>query len=215
MNTSAHMRGDVGFAHLSLLLLAFPALFHPSPSLAGSRWASPCCCDLSAGRGIRSLVHLDHPCSFSTGTWLEPLCFSVWAWTSSASCQLAGRSAASWPAPLQPLRLNFAFSFFYFIFFPFLSPLSYPPRLWKSSSDFPGLLNGEKAEGTLAPSPTSAFPVLLGLETPQEGGDGVSSQLHHPHGLRAAPMPPSLPQGRGKKVASSYPTQTCIPCVDV
>lgn len=73
----------------------------------------------------------------------------------------------------------------------------------------------EKAEGTLAPSPTSAFPVLLGLETPQEGGDGVSSQLHHPHGLRAAPMPPSLPQGRGKKVASSYPTQTCIPCVDV
>lgn len=144
MNTSAHMRGDVGFAHLSLLLLAFPALFHPSPSLAGSRRASPCRCDLSAGRGIRSLVHLDHPCSFSTGTWLEPLCFSVWAWTSSASCQLAGRSAASWPAPLQPLRLNFAFSFFYFIFFPFLSPLPYPPRLWKSSSDFPGLLNGKR-----------------------------------------------------------------------
>lgn len=130
--------------------------------------------------------------------------------------------AASWlagrphPGPLPySLSVSTLLSPSFIFFFPFLSPLPYPPRLWKSSSDFPGLLNGEKAEGTLAPSPTSAFPVLLGLETPQEGGDGVSSQLQHPHGLRAAPMPPSLPQGRGKKVASSYPTQTCIPCVDV
>lgn len=206
MNTSAQMRGDVGSPHLSLLLLAFPALFHPSLSLAGSCRASQCCCDLSAGRGIRSVVHLDRPCSFSTGTWLELLCFSVWAWTSSAICQLA---SGPHPGPLSYSHsvstLLFPSLFlFAFFFFPFLSPLPYPPRLWKSSSDFPGLLNREKAEGTLVTSPTSAFPALPGVETPQKG-DGVSSQLHHPHGPGAAPLPPSLPQGREKKSGFELP----------
>lgn len=129
MNTSAQMRGDVGSPHLSLLLLAFPALFHPSLSLAGSCRASQCCCDLSAGRGIRSVVHLDRPCSFSTGTWLELLCFSVWAWTSSAICQLA---SGPHPGPLSyshsvsTLLFPSLFLFTFFFFSPF-SPLSLIP----------------------------------------------------------------------------------------
>lgn len=116
-------------------------------------------------------------------------------------CRLpAGRPAASWPAPLQPLCLFFAFPFFSFFFFPLLL-LS--PRLWKSSSDFPGLLSGEKDGGTFTPPPTSAFPVLPDVETPR-WGDGVSSRLHRPCALggSTSTLPPSLQLPQVQKVTS-------------
>lgn len=144
------------------------------------------------------MAQLDHPCSFSTGTWLEPLCFSVWAWTSSAGCQLAGQPH---PGPLPYSRSVSSLLFPFFLFFFPLLLLS--PRLWKSSSDFPGLLSGEKDGGTFTPPPTSAFPVLPDVETPR-WGDGVSSRLYRPCALggSTSTLPPSLRLPRVQEVTS-------------
>lgn len=115
--------------------------------------------------------------------------------------------AASWPASRILARsLTAALSllcfslFFLFFFFPLLL-LS--PRLWKSSSDFPGLLSGEKDGGTFTPPPTSAFPVLPDVETPR-WGDGVSSRLHRPCALggSTSTLPPSLQLPQVQKVTS-------------
>lgn len=179
-------------------LLSSP-LFHPVLSLCGSHRASRC----------HLLICLLGEVSVRWRSWTIPAHFPLERGSSPFVFQSGlGQAlpAASWPASrilarsLTAALSLLCFSLFFFFFFPLLL-LS--PRLWKSSSDFPGLLSGEKDGGTFTPPPTSAFPVLPDVETPR-WGDGVSSRLYRPCALggSTSTLPPSLRLPRVQEVTS-------------
>lgn len=184
------------------------------------------------GWGICPLAHLDCPRWFSTGTWLEPLCFSVWA--ADMLYRLPAGRPAPWPIPCTAFLSLLCFSLLFFF------PLSSPPWWWKSRSDFPGLRKGEQAWGADALPPISAFPILCGMET-LLWGNGVSNRLRLPPALNGgspaainksfSPTVESFPSAglqlgcliaavrrrlrMGKAKRWLRATQTCHPCIDV
>lgn len=143
----------------------FPSSSSPLPLGGSSRGGFTACRALSSGWGIHPSAHLSCPHWFSSGTWLEPLCFSVWA--VDMQCWLPAGWTAPGPRPHSRSVSSFP------SFPPFSSPLPSPPRWWKSSSHFPGLLKGEQEQ---LQDPISAFPILQSVEIPL-WGNGVSDWL--------------------------------------
>lgn len=160
ISVSAQMKWGVeGSPSLSAPPCPLPAVSCPLPS------STPCCpsvapaeplaatCYLSAGWGLGSLAQLDHPRSFSTGTWLEPLCFSVWAWTSSAGCQLAGQPHPG-PLPYSRSVSSLLFPFFSVFFF---SPPSSLPSIMEKQFRFSRFTERGKGRGNIHASSNKCF----------------------------------------------------------
>lgn len=210
ISVSAQMKWGVeGSPSLSAPPCPLPAVSCPLPS------STPCCpsvapaeplaatCYLSAGWGLGSLAQLDHPRSFSTGTWLEPLCFSVWAWTSSAGCQLAGQPHPG-PLPYSRSVSSLLFPFFSVFFF---SPPSSLPSIMEKQFRFSRFTERGKGRGNIHASSNKCF-----SSSPRRGNSSLGWWGFQPTSpslcpwrqhLHAASIPPTAPGPKSHLPAAS------------